>query len=73
MPAGIIERYAMLLDVHGVFRIIPLECTIHHNGDIISNDDAIRQYENIANLQYRTSHRSRIRVAHLAEWTSGAS
>ena len=59
-PLGIIERNTVLLDVHGVLRLISLECTLRHNADMISNLLALRQYENMAERQYiRTKQSSR--------------
>ena len=51
-PLSIRERHTVLLDIHGVLRIIPLECTFSHNANMISNPSASLQYENIAIYTY---------------------
>ena len=51
-PLSIRERHTVLFDIHGVFRIIPLECTLRHNANMISNHPSSWQYEDMAIYPY---------------------
>ena len=52
-PLGISERHTVLFDVYGVFRIIPLECTLRHNANMISNHPSSWQYEDMVIYPYQ--------------------